>query len=115
MKPVRTIIQNSAKIVNIGVIISVSNCKGCRYGEIKLKCLICEQADELNKEKYTPRQFSEIIQNENTPFPQLDPQERMIWVLYLANFTEQQIAQVSCISQSSVSRCITSIKIKLTP
>jgi DNA-binding NarL/FixJ family response regulator len=104
---------NLAKTVIIGVTSSVK-CKECKNWEAKLKCLICEQSDELEKEKNQPRYYSEVITpTKDTPFPELDQRERAVWILYLSNFTEAEIADFIYISQPAVSLCLTRIKGKL--
>ena len=91
-------------------------CNECKYHEAKLKCLVCEQADELNKQKHNPRYYSEVITPvKEIPFAVLEPQERVIWILYLANFTEAEIAHTIFVNQSTISRCLIRIKQKLTP
>jgi len=116
VKPVKITKPNYAILVNIGNTISVPNCKGCKYSEIRLKCLACEQADEIDKEKNSPHYYSEIISpTKDIPFPQLDPRERAIWILHLANFSEIEIASQLFVSQQVVSYCIKRIKVKLTP
>ena len=89
------------------------NCKGCKYEKAKLKCLICEQAEELDREKYIPRQFPKITCPDDTPYPELNNHERAVWVLHLSNFTELEIAQFTYISQPAVSLCLARIKLKL--
>jgi hypothetical protein len=88
-------------------------CNECKYREAKLKCLACEQADELNKQKHTQREYPETIVRDDTPFPELNPRERAVWILHLANFTEFEIAQFTYISQPAISLCLTKIKLKL--
>ena len=89
-------------------------CNECKYHEAKLKCLACEQADELEKEKYQPHYYPEVITPvKDIPFPELNPRERAVWILHLANFTEVEIAQFTYISQPAISLCLSKIKIKL--
>ena len=96
--------------------LQVPNCKGCKYEEAKLKCLICEQAEEIDREKNEPRYYSEVITpTKSIPFSQLDKHEKTVWVLHLANFTEKEIAIQLFVSQQAISYCIAKIKGKLSP
>ncbi len=91
----------------------MSDCKECENAKAKLKCLICEQTEELKKEKHKVIQFPETISQDDTPYPWLEPQERAIWILYMAKFTEEEIAASLFVTQSTISRYITIIKQKV--
>jgi len=89
------------------------NCRYCKYAKYKLKCLICEQADEINAEKYKLKQHREVIKRDDTPFPWLLGKKKTAWILSeYCNMPTTTIGKILSTHPKTITRWIVKIKKK---